>query len=137
MKHGYNWSIALLICSIVYISLFILKIVFIVMDKQMDFIPPTLQQRFSQSASVGCLELALSVAGMNSRRWKNRNTQPLFILGLIMSLIFISSQGVVPNGMSVSGIYDRIYAGLCTVNLVCLIGYSFSFRVPKKKAADA
>ena len=133
-KRGYGWSVALLVCSLVYILLSAASIVYTIVHKQ-PFISEKIYRLILQSTTVACFELALSVAGMSTRRWSNGNTQALFVLGLIVCLIFILGQGAVQAGAPAYGSYDRIYGGLCAANLACLIGYSFSFRIPKKKSA--
>ncbi|HOS17757.1 MAG TPA: hypothetical protein PK438_00595 [Clostridia bacterium] len=133
-NRGYGWSAALLGCSLVYILLSAVSIVYTIVYKQ-PFISERIDRLISQSTTVACFELALSIAGMSVPRWSNRNTQALFVLGLIVCLIFILGQGAVRVEAPASNIYDGIYSGLCAANFICLIGYSFSFRISEKESA--
>lgn len=85
-----------------------------------------------QGATLSCIGLALGIAGLNARKWKNQSTRPLFILapvtGLTFTLLFFTQLRRFPGESPLNLARACFY----TVNLICLFGYAIAFRGRRK-----
>lgn len=131
---GYSWSVALLICSAVFLALYVCAIAATLTHPQAaPAAYPLLRPLARMNSGFAVLALVIAIAGMSARRWKSRNTRGLFILGLIDAALFIGTLAHLPQIPAGNGAYLPVYSLLCFAFLVCLIGYSLSFKVKKQR----
>lgn len=132
---GYQWSVALLVCSVTAWILFALVTVFPLLNLQSAFSGSKLARLTAGSgaALVNCLSLALSIAGMNAKKWKTPHTRGLFVLGLIDAVLFLLLNGTRLRFLSGPVTLDTLYALYGFAYLVCMLGYSFAFKTKKQR----
>jgi hypothetical protein len=131
---GYRWSLALLVCSILYLVIY--TVVAVRNHYTNGLILPILRYLTAQSAGFACAQLALAVAGMNTRKWKSKNTQALFILGLIASALYVLAGVFRLRLLIISDARAVLFALFRIATLACLIGYSFAFRMKKELPSE-
>lgn len=131
---GYQWSAALLVCSVTAWIVFALVMVFSLLNPQSAFSGSKLARLIAGSgaALVNCLSLALAIAGMNAKKWKKQHTLGLFVLGLIDAVLFLLLNGTRLRFLSGSVTLDTLYALYGLAYLVCMLGYSFAFKIKKQ-----